>query len=285
MPSDGIVACGRGPAPAPGHPPARLSHPGHLGHQGAQGHPHSLRPGCHPARVAPCQNLDQEPNSSIQPCQAPRQAPQQSRATSQVTHPSLLSSWELGKALQENPESPGAELGAVLSTLCSQAVQDQHVSPRGTPCRLCVEACPEPAQPCKHLLLCTTAALHNCCFARLLHKLMPGCSGASLHLTQGAPVPGGSCANTHTCTTLVAGGSWHALVSLFPLEVSGCFKGRLQLGAVPADVLGGGGGVSGSPRGSGGGVTPDPTPSSHLQHFDVPLSHDSQWSLQDMREG
>lgn len=101
------------------------------------------------------------------------------------THPSLLRSRELGKALEENPgvtqgspagghwgnrgaRSPTFCTPRVLSTLCSSLHRPLHrtnPSPSpGTPSRAgrtsrtsIPRACPERAQPCKRLLLCTTA--------------------------------------------------------------------------------------------------------------------------------
>lgn len=158
-----------------------------------------------------------------------------------------------------------------------QDQQDQHTQsvPR---------ACPALQAP---------AALHDCHVSR--------CPGAREHLCvspQDPPKPGvfghrdshPELGDTHAGAAFATRGTRHAPISLLSLDTAGRFEGCLQLGAVPAEGLGGGR-ESGAPQGAQGTPGHDPqredapSPHSHLQHFDVPLGHDGQRTLEEMQEG
>lgn len=127
------------------------------------------------------------------------------------------------------------------------------------------------------------------CFPQFPHNPIPRDSGAPLHLpphcqgVSGTQIPTRSCGNTHPGTVLAARGTRHAPIPFLPLQSPRSFQGRLQLGTVPAESLGGKG-ESGAPRGVPRGRRVTPSPPSHLQHLDVPLGHDGQRSLE-KREG
>lgn len=181
---------------------------------------------------------------------------------SSATHPSLLRSRELREALEENPG-------------VTQLREPARI-PSGTSVPSACPQCPQSPSGAR-------------CFPQFPHNPIPRDSGAPLHLpphcqgVSGTQIPTQSCGNTHPGTVLAARGTRHAPIPFLPLQSPRSFQGRLQLGTVPAESLGGKG-ESGAPRGVPRGRRVTPSPPSHLQHLDVPLGHDGQRSLE-KREG